>query len=370
MLTQKELVGLYRELRAEKVLSVYLNGEGRDPAQRNVWRRRFEQQVAEVREPLKDAPPEERDEFDRALEKLESQLRSFDAFLPKRGWVGFATSHRLWNAESIPATLPDLVRWENGVRVAPYLRALKQDRDVVAVILDSRRARIFRFKQGELTEVADYRADTFLGDLSDTSAAKRATTSSGMRGLAATDAAQRLLEVGQERMIKEIAEVASDLAGQEGLVVVGGTQETVPAAVQELPKALSNRVLERSSMYIDMSPTEVKNACREAASILRKAQQKALLDEVIDSARAGGRGSLGLENTLKALEGRRVDTLLLSRSFILGDPDQADHLVGAAFEQQADVEELSDEGGDRLQKEGGGVAARLRYTIPGPRSEE
>lgn len=117
-------------------------------------------------------------------------------------------------------------------------------------------------------------------------------------------------------------------------------------------------------MRMDMTPAEVKEACRDAASVLRQRQQSHLLEEVVDLARSGGRGTLGKVETLRALQERRVDTLLLSRSFIQSHPDLADHLVGAAFQQGAEAEELSDGGAERLDEEGGGIAARLRYTIP------
>ena len=57
----------------------------------------------------------------------------------------------------------------------------------------------------------------------------------------------------------------------------------------------------------------------------------------------------------------RVVTLLLSRTFIRSDPERADECVGAALAQGASVEELSDEGAERLDALGGGMGARLRY---------
>jgi peptide subunit release factor 1 (eRF1) len=100
-----------------------------------------------------------------------------------------------------------------------------------------------------------------------------------------------------------------------------------------------------------------------AASKLNQSLQEQELAEVVDLARSGGKGALGADPVLKALKESRVDTLFLSRGFIRANPEYADHLVGAAFEQHAEVEELSYEGAERLDTEGEGVAARLRYTI-------
>lgn len=370
MLTRERLVELYRELQTQKVLSVYLDAEAHDPAKRSIWRKRFEHEVARARDSLNGGSGDDIDQFDDALDQVKGALASFDAFLPDRGWVGFATPGRIWNAESVPASMPDLVRWERGIRVAPYVRALKQDRDVITVLVDSRRSRLFRYRAGQLEEAADLRADTFLGDLSDMGVSKGAATHTGVRGSTATDAAQRYLEVGSERMMKQVVERAVAMAGERGFLVVGGSAEAQASLVSLLPKTVRSRVLEVDSLHLEMSAPEVKAAAEAAGSVLTRRLQDELLTEVVNLARSGGRGCLGPEETVRALQERRVDTLLLSRTLIRGNPDLADQCVGTAFEQQADVEELSDHGAERLDSEGEGIAARLRYALPGLPEED
>ena len=65
--------------------------------------------------------------------------------------------------------------------------------------------------------------------------------------------------------------------------------------------------------------------------------------------------------TKEALREGRVDALLLSRGFRERDGDLVDRFVGTAFDQGALVEELSADGAGRLDEEGEGVGARLRY---------
>jgi stalled ribosome rescue protein Dom34 len=147
--------------------------------------------------------------------------------------------------------------------------------------------------------------------------------------------------------------------------VLGGPSAAVAAAVHEVPKSLLPRTAQRSSLWLDMPVAELKKEVETAASELTRSIQSALLDEVLDQARAGGRGALGREACELVLREQRVDTLLLSRNFIRTNPEYADHCVGTAFEQHADVEELSNEGAGRLDEEANGIAARLRYTIAG-----
>lgn len=363
MLTHDELVELYRKFRQEKVLSVYLDGNATDFAERKVWRRHLDQQVTEARRLVNGESPEDEADFKKAFKRIQNVLDGYDSFLPDRGWVGFATADELVYADPVRVPMPDLVRWEGGLRVAPYVRALKQERLVLTVLVDSRRARIFEYRDGELTEPHALSAETFLGDLTDINVSKRATSHSGVRGKTGTDAAQKYLEVGSERMLKMLMELVIDRLGADGVLVIGGTPEAVKGALAQLPPHVKDRVVERGSLRLEMSEAEVRDALESAASSLNQSMQRSLLQAVIDQARAGGKGALGPVDVQQALEGARVDTLLLSRGFLRGSPDYADHLVGAAFEHHAEVEELSGEGAELLDREGEGVAARLRYTV-------
>jgi hypothetical protein len=363
MLSREELVELYRDLRGEKVLSVYLDGKTNDFSERHLWRRRLEHNVSETRRAVNGRAPEDTDGFGKAYSRVKEALQEYDQFLPDRGWVGFATPNRLVYGTAVRVPMPDLIRWEEGIRVAPYVRALKQDRLVVAVILDSRRARIFKYRDGTVGEPENLMAETFLGDLTDMNVSKRASSHSGVRGKTGTDAAQRFLGVGSERMMKELMDRVVDRTGDGGLLLVGGTPEAISAAVHHLPQSFGRRTLERPTLRLEMSDSEVRDEIENGASELNQRMQSELLDEVVDQARSGGRGALGPDSVEKALREGRVDTLLISRNFIRANPDYADHLVGAAFQHHGEVEELSSDGADRLDSEGEGLAARLRYTL-------
>ena len=363
MLSRDELMVLYRELQDEPVLSIYLGGGGKDPTHRGVWRRRLDNGISQARESLDPASQGEREAFDDAVRLLTGSLAEYEDFLPGKGWVGFATKDRVWHAETVHVRVPDLVRWESGMRVAPYIRELKQQRAVLVVLVDSRRARVLRYQDGEVSEPAALRADTFLGDLSDSGSAHRATTRTGTRGGTATDQASRYLEVGSERLLRRLMDVVSDLMEPSDYLVLGGPQEVVAGAGRMAEKPLRGRVLEDPSLHLDLGTEEVKEAARKGASALTHLAQERLLDEVVELTGAGGKGCLGAEDTVKALEARCVDTLLLSREFIVGSPDLADRSIRMAFDQDATVKELSSGGGARLDQHGGGVGARLRYRV-------
>jgi hypothetical protein len=365
MLNRDALADLYRTWRKDRILSVYLDGRAHDFSERKLWRKRMEHAVQDARKVLNGTAPDEVDAFNQSLRKVEEELAGFDQFLPDRGWVAFATPEKVVHSQSIRVPMPDLVRWEDGIRVAPYVRALKQDRLVVVALVDSRRARVFEYRDASLSEVDDLLWDAAGGDdLTSINVSKRATSHSGVRGKTGTDAAQRSLDVETDRLVKRVTDVIVERAGSSGLVVVGGTPEPAGATIQHLPAAVRTRTIERTSeSTLEMSDAQVTEMLEGAASELNQRLQSTLLDEVIDLARSGGRGALTPRDVEPALREARVDTLLVSRSFIKGNPDYADKLVGAAFEQSAEVEELSQDGAARLDVEGQGVAARLRYVV-------
>ncbi len=358
MLTHDELMDYYRELRERPVLSVYLDTDQHDPAKRNVWKTTLGHQLDAIRDDLND---DERDAFEEAVKRVREKLDDFDAFVPNRGFVAFATPDQIRYAEAVPVPMPDLARWEPGVRAAPYVRALGQDRPVVLVLLDARRARVFRRRNGSLDEVEGFHADTFLGDLSDIHTGKRPTTRSGVRGQTSTDAAQRFLEVNSERMVKGLVDAVVRYVGDHSFLVIGGTPERVSQAANAVPKGVGSRVREVPSFHVDMSLSEVREALEVVSGEMTREYQRELLASLVEQARAGGRACLGRKDTEQALRDMRVDTLLISRAIVEREPDYADEVVGAAFAGRAHVEEVQAPVSEVLEREGQGLAARLRF---------
>lgn len=369
MLTHDALVRLYRENQPQQVLSIYLDAVATDPAQRSAWRTRLDQHVALAEKQPGDNPAEGMEGFSEALGLLRRELEAFDAFLPGKGWVGFATADRVLYAEAVSVPMPDLVCWERGIRVAPYVRGLKQGRPVVVALADRRRARVFEYRGGVASELEGALADTDVGDLTDVGVGKRSGTHSGVRGQTGSDAAQRFLDNEADRLVKQLARRLEAQMSSDGFLVLGGAPQTVSDLKQSLSAGLSRRVLEQPSLHLDMTVAQVRAAAEASASSLTQSNQTPMVAEVLDLARAGGRGCLGRVQTERALREGSVDTLLLTRTFIRQEPDFADHCVGAAFDQDAGVEELSGEPAQRMDQECGGIGARLRFVTQDPPSD-
>jgi hypothetical protein len=357
MLTQDLLTSLYQSSREREVLSLYVDAAEGDPAERRAWRTRLDQKLAECREGVS-ASGGDVDAFDAARDHLLGELQGFSNFLPGPGWVGFARSDGVVYADLIPVPMPTLAVWERGLRVAPYVRALKQDRPVVVALADRFRARVFTYLQGRVEETDEFQASS--DEEGGEEAGRRSGERSGTRGNA-TDQANHQIEIRAERMLGDVVGRVRDLVGEEGLVVVGGTRETGAHLMGMLPDPLRERATVVPSLHLEMTPAQVKEHAETAATELTRRVQSEIAARVIDRAKSGGRGVLEDEGTAKALLERRVDLLVLTRTFIAEAGDRADHMVGTAFEQGSEVEEISGEGAERLDEEGGGVGALLRW---------
>lgn len=167
-------------------------------------------------------------------------------------------------------------------------------------------------------------------------------------------------------MLRDVAAQVSALGDAEAWIVLGGTPEVVKAAEDQLSDRVRARLLERMSLDVTASNTDVRAAVEAAAHTLRESEQEQLVRGVLDAAHSNGRGVVGVEPIFKALAERSVERIFLSRSFIARQPQDAERAVKAAFDQDAIVEETSGRAAELLEAEGQGVGARLRFVVRQP----
>lgn len=357
MLTTQELAALRAEYADVELLSVYIDADANDPGERTSWRRRLTAALDDL----------ERDHgapgVARARALLEAELAAYTGFLPGRGWSAFITPEQVLRCEQLPARMPDLVRWRRGPLLGPYLRALKQLRPIVLALVDGRRGRVFRYVEGKATEDVDLRADAFIDDLTDRNMSKRAATTTGTRGETGTDAADRMLAHAAEQMHAQVAATLLNVAGSEGLVVLGGPTAAVGAMERLLAPKLGDRLLVNSSLQFTAGLPEVGAAMKEAASTLSMRLQAAEARAMLDAAHTGGRGAMGAEACTKAAETGQIDTLLLTPTFARAREDDAEVLIGEVLAHGGSAEIASSLAADLLDDDAQGVAASLRFVL-------
>jgi hypothetical protein len=361
MLTSPELHELVRELDGKRVLSVYLDTRVTDPAMRNAWRPALVSAIRAARATL--TSDDELAEFDRAAAFLEEPDQPPGGVWGSPGWVAFATADGTRYQADLPVTTTTLAAWRDGPLVWPYLRALKQHRAVVVALVESRMVRLFRYARRELQPVEEMRVPA----VSEPSASKAA--SPGPRGSAypapraavATEAAHRRRLAAFQRLLPSLGARIADLAGDDGWVLIGGTQEWARIVGSNLPRQLEGRAMVTGSLDHEASDAEIAQAAKRAASELRSAHGGALVDRLVERAGGNGRAAAGVPAVQRALGAQAVDLLLISPDFIRENDREAEDAIRAAIAQGADVEVLSTSAAEHLARTGEGIAARLRF---------
>jgi hypothetical protein len=353
---------LHQMLTGRNVLSVYIAAEEHDPTERSSWRLRLARGLDETERGIDSG---ERSEFVEARRHLENGLSSYMGFLPGRGWAAFVTADGVRMCTEVPATMPDRVRWRRGPVLGPWLRTSKQQRPVAIALVDSRRARLLRYQEGELTEDVDYRADSFIDDLTDRNMSKRATTRSGVRGETATDAADRVTQREMDKLLERVGDAIA-ATRNDALIVIGGSAVAAAALRAALPAAAMQRALVEPSLYVTMTSAEIRDVVEGAASVLTQSLQLSTARHVVDLAAGGDRAILGPAGCASAAELGQVELLLLTPRFLEGEEDRAEELIALVLNGGGAIDAVAGEAADLLDSAAAGAAVRLRYVMTAP----
>lgn len=362
MLTNQELVAVARAHMGERVLSVYVDGRVTDPVARDRWRRRVDDDLRALRAQLASAgaPREEREAFDRAASLLGEQLPASSA-VGAPGWAGFATADRVVHVAALPVSPPPRVTWSVGPYVAPYVRALHELQPVIVAVADSVRTRLYRQRAGALERLDVVESERHERPPSHMGSMPRAGFHTGTRGATGVDAAERRRLAALRQMATTVATRLASLAGADGWIVVGGTPESARAVHHALPAGVASRALLLPALHDGATEAELARAADEGAAALRNARDLEAVTQVLARAGAAGRGAVGAEATRQALDGGAVQALYFTPAFLERHADDAESVVRAAMAQQASVVEVAGDAAARLDRDGAGIAARLRF---------
>jgi Bacterial archaeo-eukaryotic release factor family 10 len=362
MLTHEELVALARSLRDERVLSVYLDGSVADPKEKRVWRLELDHRLKDIRQNIQGTPHSERALFDDCVRQLEHQLATFDGALGAPGWVGFITAEGAKHAELLPVPMPTLASWRKGPRVAPYVRALKQNRPVIVVVADKRESTLYRYVHGVLEHLDDLHARIVTEEPTHMSKAPRLGFHSGVHGHPGRDQAQREVIAASKKLISDTAQRVMRAGSDSAWIMVGGIPEVSAHLVQELNELAPGRVRQLVSLDIHASTAEIATAVQYGASQLRDELDAQRIGDMVENEQAIGLAVVGRTATDRALQEKRVRELYLSHGFLEDHMRDAEDAVRDALDQGAAVEEVERSAAERLDRYGG-IAARLRYRL-------
>lgn len=357
MLDLEQLRALAARLESVRVLSVYVDNSVADPATRHAWEVQLRQSLQDLRRWLADSPHAEREAFARGVDLLEAELVQL---APAPGWAAFITEEGVQWAGALPVQVRTMAAWSTGICLVPYLRALKELRRVVAVVVDQAQARLWTYQAGRLESLPPERAVVTFEQSTHMGRAPRRGFHPGVHGDVAADAEQRARAEGTRRMLQAVALRVVGLAGDDGVVIVGGIPHVSAQAAGEIAALIPDRVLGLDHLDVHATPAIVLEAAREGGATIRNAQDLRQVMDAIDEAAAGGASSCGIESTRDALTAQQVKLLLLSPQFTVDHLVEAEDAARSALAQGAGVEVVSDGVAPSLDAHGG-IAARLRY---------
>jgi peptide chain release factor subunit 1 len=189
----------------------------------------------------------------------------------------------------------------------PYLEPLvagPPEGRVAVVLISHRSGRILVGNLLELEEAEDVRDDVH---------------GRTARGGLSQHNYERSIEADVQHHMRHVAEELYRSWQQERFsrLVVGGTAQDVDQFASELPNDL-RPLLAAGRLDLDAetaSLAEVSEALAPVLNHAREATEAAALSELEDRLGAKSRAARGIEDTIEALDERRVETLLLARNF-------------------------------------------------------
>ncbi len=221
-----------------------------------------------------------------------------------RGIALFSCSEDdLWMVVELP------VRVVNRIVIGPspavqQLESVVQTYDRIGVLIaDRQSARVFVFELGELLE----RSDLF----------EELPRDYDLRGHSERGGPESHVEELAHQHLRHAAAVAFAMYQELGFthLVLGGAPEVAAELEGHLHPYLRQRLAGRVDVRIDSRLEAILEATMAVEADIERRREQANVERLRAAVGAGGRGVVGLGDTLAALHERRVDQLLVSAGF-------------------------------------------------------
>jgi hypothetical protein len=213
-----------------------------------------------------------------------------------------------WREFDLPAQLSATqLQVGRHFRLKPLAQLLGAFPALGIVLLDRHRARLFDLRLGELTEREGFFQPT-----------PRRGRSDGLTGYDGGHAERRADEEARQHF-KSVAEHLKAAVEKHGFEkwILGCQESHWPQFESQLPSAVAQQLLGRfASDMAHVNRDVVRARAEEIFSAWRNQRCAEAVQQAISQARSNARGVTGLRRTLRALEMREVQTLLVGDRYI------------------------------------------------------
>ncbi|MBI1854151.1 MAG: hypothetical protein HYR85_27750 [Planctomycetes bacterium] len=222
----------------------------------------------------------------------------------RRGLAVFSSAAAgLWQALPLPRAIPTQVIVDDVPYARPLLVLFDEFERFCAVVVDRRRGRIFDIFMGEIQEIGDIEDDV-----------PKKTRGTGHL-LKAETAVTRHIGEQWRAHYKNVADYALSAFRRQPFdrLVVGGPASDLSDFEKTLHSSLQQKIAGRISVQVgvESTPAEVLRQTREIEQALARDREFRLIESLLTQAHSGKLGTVGLADSLKALRGGQVHTLVL-----------------------------------------------------------
>lgn len=224
-----------------------------------------------------------------------------------RGLAIFSCSARdWWEAVLLPLPVQDRIVVGTSPAVGPLESVVEELRPIAVLLADRQRARLFQFATGELVERTEL-LDELPRDYDERGHSERGDTSPHTDELAA-------------QHLRHAAKVAFEALRDQGdaRLAIGGPAESLADLESALHPYLRERLVGRLSVPVGVPLPELRDQVLALEARIEREREAELVARLRDAVGSGHRGVAGLADTLRALNERRVERLLVSDGYAPG----------------------------------------------------
>jgi len=345
----------------EPTLSAYVNV---DPALREnqaehpAWSIWLKNRFRQIEESLKE---EQRSIWD----DLRTQVNAyFEYYTPESKSLALFYTADESIVYPLPVDVPNAAAFGKPL-VTPLLWAIDEYEPYLIVMVDHEKARVLDAYLGSIgyQESAALELDTSEWSHKTTqvtSAAAAKMVQSNDR-----DDFDRRVDHFLEQFYEDVAHRAAELAAKQQIrrLILGGDEESAHAVSKLLPKAMTESIVAVMPIPMRYNKKEILDHVTPTALEHERQQELALVEQVIDMAKAKERAVVGRGPVLDALDQHRVELLIVP--WPTNQPELVEEMTLMAFGSGGGIELVHGAAAERLIQEGE-WAARLYYTFETP----
>lgn len=359
-----DLLALKHRVGATMTLSVYVSDELDESTGQLVGVRTLAHALEELRESVATASHAEREAVNDALEHLQRLIEAESSRIRFSGLMAFITADGVQHAELVHGPMPTVAVWGSGISIAPALPIIDRLPVVAVAVVDSSAVHLYTREAGRLVDVEVLRVDAHHDVPRHMGTPARLGFHPGTRGTTATDAAQRLREVGRRQLARRTVTRLLQLTPSNGLILIGGIARAATDILLSLPSSRRSQAMLLRGLDIHASPAVIARHVDQALEEWQEGTDHEEVQRLADHYLGRGRASLGERQTLMALQRGAVEQLYVSEAFLLQHLDATESVLQLAVAHRARIACVKGSAAETLTRTGGGVAARLRFSPP------